>query len=69
MVPVGQRGHQNAFEVPEDPIERFTGFGSGVGQRVANLARCDARQDGVGLGVAKVLGDPFYERMAVAPEL
>src|SRR5439155_15539453 len=69
MVPVRQGGDQYALEVLENILERLAMFGSVVRQRVANVARRDARQDRITLGPTQVGGDPLHQRVAVAPKL
>ena len=68
MVPVRQGGDQDALEIRENILERLAMFGSVVRQRVANVTRCDPRQDRVTLGATQVGGDPLHQRVAVALE-
>ena len=69
MVPVRERGHEDALEVVEDRFERLATFRRTIRQRVANVTGRDARQDRITLGVAQVLGDPLHQGVAMAPEL
>src|SRR6185503_1254812 len=69
VIPVRQRGNEDAFEVRKDLIEAFAGFGSALRQGATHLAWRDARQDGVPLGATQIVGDPLHEGVPVAAEL
>jgi hypothetical protein len=65
---VGQRRDENAFEVVEDCVERFAGFGRCVRERIADVTRCNAGQNGIALGVRKVVSNPLDQGVAVPAE-
>ena len=69
MVPVRQARDEHALEVGHDGVERFAVFRRGAGSAARDVARLDARQDRIPLGVFEVVGNPVDELVTVAPEV
>jgi hypothetical protein len=66
---VRQPGHENAFEIGDDPLERLSLLRRRGRQRLTDVTRRDARQNRVALGIGQVRGDPVDQRVAVGAEL
>jgi hypothetical protein len=69
VIPVGDGGEDNIFEVGEGQIEGFGLLGPGGGESVHELTRGGTGEDRILLGVLQVGGNPVDELMAEAIEL
>ena len=69
MVPVRQAWNDDAFEVAEDLVEGLAVLGRCVRERVANVARADARQYRITFGVFEIVGDPVGNTMGRRTEI
>ena len=68
MVPVGQAGDDQPFDVVPDGAPRFAGRRRLGGQGPADLARLHPRQHRVPLGFFEIPGDPVDQLVAGLPE-
>ncbi len=69
VIPVREAGHEHALEVGHDALERLAVFRCGCGKRRGDLARRDAGENGIALGVFEVISDPVDEGVRVATEI
>ena len=69
MIPVREAGHEHAFEVAHDLLERLGIFRRLRRERIDDVARPHAREDRVLVGVFQVVRDPVDERVAVFTEI
>ena len=57
MVPMREAGYEDALEVGHDRVERLAALGRVVGERLADVARLHARENGIALAVFEVVGN------------